>query len=380
MGNAVDHDVIIIGGGLVGTATAWFLAREGLSVLLLERDELNAKASGANAGSVHLQIPIAEYRNLGREWAEHFAPTLTMMQAGADLWATLEDQLSTPLEFFRTGGIIAACTDEEMELVREKAALEADHGVEMEILDAPGLRDRAPYLAGDMIGGAYYPGEGKASPLLATRAFANAAVRRGARLLTQTEVTGVEAGPPFTVVTERGLFTAESIVCSAGAEAGRIADMAGLDLPIRGFPIQVSVTEPTGPMIPHLVYAAAGRLTLKQMANGTCLIGGGWPATLDADGRLSVSHASLAANMALAQSVVPVLSGLRIVRSWPAMVNGTDSWRPIVGEAPSCPGFFLCLFPWMGFTAGPIAARSVADLILERAPPVDLAALSELPT
>ncbi len=120
MGNAVDHDVIIIGGGLVGTATAWFLAREGLSVLLLERDELNAKASGANAGSVHLQIPIAEYRNLGREWAEHFAPTLTMMQAGADLWATLEDQLSTPLEFFRTGGIIAACTDEEMELVREK--------------------------------------------------------------------------------------------------------------------------------------------------------------------------------------------------------------------------------------------------------------------
>jgi glycine/D-amino acid oxidase-like deaminating enzyme len=115
------------------------------------------------------------------------------------------------------------------------------------------------------------------------------------------------------------------------------------------------------------------------MANGTCLIGGGWPATLDAEGSLSVSNASLTANMAMAHAVVPVLAELRIVRSWPAMVNGTDSWRPIVGEAPSCPGFFLCLFPWMGFTAGPIAACCVADLVLGRTPPVDLAALSELP-
>lgn len=379
MANAADHDVIIIGGGLGGAAAAWFLSREGLDVLLLERGELNAKASGANAGSVHLQIPAAEYGKLGRAWAEHFAPTLAMLQAGAELWARLEDDLSAPLEFCRTGGIIAARTDEEMELVREKAALEAQHGVEMEILDAVSLRERAPYLAGDMIGGAFYPGEGKASPLLATRAFANAAVREGACLLTQTEVTDLGTGPPFAVTTERGRHTARQILCAAGAEAGRIATMAGFELPIRGFPIQVSVTEPTGPLVPHLVYSAAGRLTLKQMANGSCVIGGGWSAAMMADGSLSVSNTSLASNMAMAQSVVPALSGLRVVRSWPAMVNGTDSWRPIVGEAPSCPKFFLCMFPWMGFTAGPIAARCVADLILGRTPPVDVAGLSELP-
>ncbi|MDH3663009.1 MAG: FAD-binding oxidoreductase [Alphaproteobacteria bacterium] len=379
MANAADHNVIIIGGGLGGAAATWFLSREGLDVLLLERGELNAKASGANAGSLHLQIPAAEYRKLGRAWAEHFAPTLTMLQAGAELWATLEDALSTPLEFNRSGGIIAARTGEEMELVRDKAALEARYGIEMEILDAADLLERAPYLAGDMAGGAFYPGEGKASPLLATRAFANAAVREGARLMTQTEVTGMTAGPPYVVATKRGTFTAEKIVCAAGAEAGRIAEMAGLDLPIHGFPIQVSVTEPTGPLVPHLVYSAAGKLTLKQMANGTCLIGGGWSAARKADESLSVSNTSLASNMAMAQSVVPALSGLRVVRSWPAMVNGTDSWRPIVGEAPSCPGFFLCLFPWMGFTAGPIAAHCVADLILGRTPPIDLTGLSELP-
>lgn len=380
MANAAEQDVIIIGGGLVGAATAWFLAREGLDVLLLERGELNAGASGANAGSLHLQIPVAEYKNLGRAWAEHFAPTLIMLQAGVELWATLEDALSTPLECRCAGGIIAARSDDEMEVVKEKAALEAKHGIQMEILDAADLRERAPYLSRRMIGGAFYPDEGKANPLLATCAFANAAVREGARIMPQTEVTRLEAGRPFTVDTARGRFNAEKIVCATGAEAGRIADMVGLDLPIRGFPIQVSATEPTGLLVPHLVYSAAGKLTLKQMTNGTCLIGGGWPATLNADGCLSVSHASLAANMATATAVVPAMVGLRIVRSWPAMVNGTDSWRPIVGEAPSCPSFFLCLFPWMGFTAGPVAARCVADLILGRTPPIELAALSELPT
>jgi sarcosine oxidase subunit beta len=379
MANCAEYDVIIIGGGLAGAATAWFLAKEGVNTLLLERGELNGMASGANAGSIHLQIPVAEYRDLGRGWSEHFAPTLAMLAAGAELWATLEDQLGTPLEFRRSGGIVAARTADEMELVRNKAALEARHGIEMEILDAAGLRERAPYLSDGMIGGAYYPGEGKANPLLATRAFASAALREGARIETRAEVTGLHRDSRFTVTAANRCYTARQVVCAAGADAGRIAALAGLELPIRGVPIQVSVTEPTGPLVSHLVYSAAGKLTLKQMANGTCLIGGGWPSRLDAEGNLTVSNASLVANMTIALSAVPGLAGLRVVRSWPAMVNGTDSWRPIVGEAPSLPGFFLCLFPWMGFTAGPIAAQSVSNLICGRAPPVDLSALSELP-
>lgn len=379
MANSTHADVIVIGGGLAGVAASWFLAREGVSVILIERSELNARASGANAGSVHLQIPVAEYRTLGRDWAETFAPTLSMMNAGAALWSDLEGMLGSPLEFHRCGGIIAARTDEEMAVVRDKAALEARHGVEMEFLDAAGLRELAPYLSHGMIGGALYPGEGKANPLLATRAFSTAATRLGARMLTQTAVTGLRAGTGFQVETTAGTFSADHVVCAAGADAGQIAAMVGIDVPIAGFPIQVSVTEPTGRLVGHLVYSAAGRLTLKQMANGTCIIGGGWPSVEAADGTLTASDASILANMAIATSVVPALANLRIVRTWPAMVNGTESWRPIVGEAPSCPGFFFCLFPWMGFTAGPISAQCVADLIVGRTPPVDLATLSELP-
>ena len=124
-----------------------------------------------------------------------------------------------------------------MATVRAKATLEGDHGIESEILDQTALRTRAPYLSHDLIGGAFYPGEGKANPLLATKAFANAAVRQGARIQTQTNVTGLSKGKQFIVETDQGSFEAPKVVCAAGAEAGAIAAMAGLELPIRGYPI-----------------------------------------------------------------------------------------------------------------------------------------------
>ncbi|MCP4998770.1 MAG: FAD-binding oxidoreductase [Hyphomicrobiales bacterium] len=379
MPNNTGADVIVIGGGLAGAAVSWYLAREGVDVLLVERGEIGARASGANAGSIHLQIPVAEYRSLGRKWAETFAPTLSMMNVGVDLWKSLEDKLETPLEFRQCGGIIAARTEQEIALVREKAALEALQGIESTELDAGELLERAPYLAADMIGGAFYPDEGKANPLLVTRAFARAAERHGTRMAPQTEVTGMVRQQAFTVTTSRGRMSAQRVICAAGADAGHVAAMVGLELPIRGYPIQVSVTEPAAAIVDHLVYSAAGKLTLKQMANGTCLIGGGWPSDLQADGTLAVSCRSMSDNLELLHSVVPALAGLQIVRTWPAMVNGNESWRPVVGEAPSCPGFYLCLFPWMGFTGGPIAAHCVADLILGRTPKYDVASLSDLP-
>ena len=72
------------------------------------------------------------------------------------------------------------------------------------------------------------------------------------------------------------------------------------------------------------------------------------------------------------------LAEARITRSWPAIVNGTADWRPVIGEVPGRPGFFVSLFPWMGFTAGPIAARITAELVLGRRPSVDLEAVSAL--
>ncbi|MGE0239667.1 MAG: NAD(P)/FAD-dependent oxidoreductase, partial [Parvibaculaceae bacterium] len=177
-------------------------------------------------------------------------------------------------------------------------------------------------------------------------------------------------GSRFIAQTSRGEITARRVVNCAGANAGRIAQMLGFDLDIQGYPIQVNVTEPVAPLVKHLVYFAGGKLTLKQTRQGSLLIGGGWPAQWDArHQRLAVNPASLFANLKTAAAVVPELIRVQVLRTWPAMVNGTADWRPLLGPMPKLPGFFMCVFPWMGLTAGPASARLVADSVLGKTPP-----------
>ena len=373
------RDVVIIGGGLAGVATAHFLAKEGADVLLLERGELNGRASGANAGSIHLQVPTHEFITLGPDWTRCFAPVLEILREGAELWSELDTALGSDVGFRRTGGITLAATADEMDVVRRKARVEAEFGTEVRLLNREEVRSIAPYASPRMVGGAYCPDEGQANPLLAARAFAVSARASGAILRSESAVTNIEQqGSRYRVTHAKGTVEAGRIVNAAGAEAGTVASHLGLDLAIRGYPIQLSATERIGALVNHLVYSAGGRLTLKQMPNGVCLIGGGWPSAQAKDGSLSVSLESLGGNMAAACAVVPALATARIVRSWPAIVNGTDDWRPVLGEVPGCPGFFLNLFPWMGFTAGPIAALVTSELVLGRKSPVRLAGISAL--
>jgi glycine/D-amino acid oxidase-like deaminating enzyme len=263
---------------------------------------------------------------------------------------------------------MVATTEAQLRSLERKAAIERRQGLLVEMLDRPGLRARAGYVADDAIGGSFCPGEGKANPLAVAPAFARRAARLGAAIRPRTDVLGVvRERQGFAVATSAGPVRARRVVNCAGAEAAAIATMVGVALELQGFPIQVNVTLPAAPLVPHLVYSAGGKLTLKQARNGSFLIGGGWPARRDpATGRLAADPASMAANLRLAASLVPALLGARLLRTWPAVVNGTADWRPILGEVPGVPGFFMCCFPWMGFTGGPIAARIVADAVLGR--------------
>ena len=360
----------MIGGGLAGAAVAYHLARDGgAEVLLLERGELNAAASGNNSGSIHAQIPVEPFINQGEAWARRFAPTLRLMMAGIARWKELPAELGAPeLEVSAKGGLVVARRAAEMEMLARKAAVERSEGLEVHVLGRDDLRAIAPYLAEDAIGGAFCPIEGKANPLMATFALARAATAHGVRIMRRTTVTGLRHdGDGWIVATSAGEIRARRVVNCAGADAGRVAAWLGLDLPIEAHPIQVTVTERTAPLVPHLVYSATDRLSLKQTAQGSVIIGGGWPARLHhVTGLPVVSEESLVPNLRLAIAAVPAVARLRVVRSWAAIVNGTQDWRPILGELPGPRGVFLCFFPWMGFTAGPHVARLIAELALGR--------------
>ncbi len=372
-------DIVIIGGGIVGLMTARLLALEGADVMLIEAGDLGAEASGANAGSIHLQIQYPEFVAYGEDWARAYGPCLGFLKQSLALWANLPEELGADLGVKLTGGIIAARTDAQMDLIVAKAGIEAEAGVETEILGREDLLQSAPYLSPEVIGGGYCRLEGKANPLQVTPALARAAVHAGARIATHTRVSdiaSVQGG--HVVVTTCGEVRTGRIVNAAGAAADRIGAMIGTTLDISGYPLQVTVTEPAAALIPHLVYSAAGKLSLKQVANGGCVIGGGWPARERAGGMLVTDPGSLAGNMGVAAETVPALLRIRALRSWTAWVNGTPDWRPILGEDPNCPGVIHALFPWVGFSAGPMTARVAADLALGHPSPVALVGLSLL--
>lgn len=370
-----DHvDILIVGGGIAGAATAFHLARDGAEVLVVERLDLGTQASGANAGSLHAQIPHVTFMEEGEGWARRFAPTIRLMHHSIELWRGLEAELGADLDVAVPGGLLVAATDAQMRDIARKAAIEREQGLEIELLTAEDVRRLAPYVAEGMAGGAFCPSEGKANPLKATFAYAAAAERHGARFLRQTEVTGVqpESGG-FEVRTSGERLRCRRLVNCAGSAAGQVSAMLGFPLPIEAHPIQVSASEPVAPIVRHLLYYAGGMLTLKQGRNGSLLIGGGWPADLSTVTGLPVVNGdSLRKNLALAQAVVPAIGAARIVRSWAAFVNGTADWNPILGEVPGQPGFFVNFFPWMGFTAAPACARIMAGLVLGRAVEPDL--------
>jgi len=360
-----ETDVVVVGGGLVGVATAYYLAREGVDVVLLERSELNREASGTNAGSFHFQIAIHQLS--ARETESSRARLLSDVRLDADaarLWLALEDELDGPLGVHTIGGLMVAETPEELQILHDKHLIEEEAGLETHVLEGDELRQFAPYLADDLLGASFCPQEGHANPFLATPLFALRAVELGAVLRTHVEVTGVTPG--FIVETTAGRIHANRVVNACGAWANELAALSGLRLPIHAEGLHVNVTEPREHVLDPLVQHIGRRLTLKQAANGTFIIGGGWPARPEvAPRRYSTLWESAAGNAAVAARVMPALARVRIVRMWTGVMAFTDDLQPVVGEVRALPGYHVCVAT-TGFTLSPMLAKMLSAEIAGR--------------
>jgi sarcosine oxidase subunit beta len=368
-------DTLVVGGGLTGCAAAYYLAKAGVDVILAERYDLNTEASGRNAGGFHVQIQFEPFEAEGEAWAQAWAPTIPILIDAVAHWRSLDAELGVDLEVKLTGGLLVAETDAQMRLIERKAVIERAAGLELELLSRADIRRAAPYISTRMAGGLLVPIEGKANPLLATPAFARAAQAHGARLELGVDVLAVEQTPSgFLVETSGRRIECERVVNCAGTAAGRFSALVGVELPVDSHPLQAHVTEPVAPLVNHLVSFAGERLTVKQAAVGSILIGGGWPAEVDKEtGRLLISEDSLRRNLRVAQHVIPALAEARLLRIWTGSCNGTSDHRPIVGELEGVPGFFVAVFPFLGFTAAPLLGKLVAGLALGRPAPYDLA-------
>ena len=360
-------DVLVVGGGLAGTALAYYLARHGVEVVLVERGELNREASGTNAGSFHFQIAIhqltaAETENV----RERLEIEVRQQVEAAEVWKGLERELDGPLGIHFTGGLMVAETEAQLRLLHEKRVIEEEAGLEIEIFEGEELRTFAPYLAPDLTGASFCPQEGHADPALAAPLFALRAVEAGASIRTHAEVTAIEVDPDggaqrFAVTTDAGPIRAHRVVNAAGAWANEIAALAGLRLPLRSECLHLNVTEPREHVLVPMVQHIGRRLTLKQTENDTFIIGGGWPARPEPrPRRYSTTWESMAGNVAVAMRVMPLLADVRILRTWSGVMAFTDDLAPVVGESRRLPGYHT-LVATTGFTMSPLMARLLAE-------------------
>ena len=332
-------DVLVMGGGLAGLCSAYYLARDGADVLLAERDEAGMAASTANAGSLHVQLLSYDFTDATPEDGGQAAHALPLAPRSIALWKEIAAEAGEDLGIRTEGGLMLAEDEVGLAWLRRKSAMERRWGIESHVLGANELRALAPALSEHMVGADFVPAEGYGDPLRGTMAVLTLAQRAGARVLRGAEVQSiVREGAAWHVQTTKGPIIAGRVVNAAGPWAARIGRMVGLDLPVTGTVQQVIVTEPAPPLTKHLIALANRHLSLKQQASGGFLVGGGWFGGFDpASGRTHNLRRNIEGNLWVCARALPVLRSLSFVRTWTG-INPAIDRAPILGEAPGLPG------------------------------------------
>jgi glycine/D-amino acid oxidase-like deaminating enzyme len=370
--------VAVVGGGIVGLCAALELARAGVETVVLD-DAARLGGTTANAGSLHVQMQ-SRFIRLYPDQVPGLERSLPLYVAAGKLWAALERDLGTSFELKASGGLMVAETAESYEFLARKCEREKRLGLTVEMLDRAALSRIAPYLSDAVIGAEFCAEEGKLNPLLANQAVRRALLAAGGVILPETRVARIERdGAAWLLHTAGGTLRAGRVMLAAGAGTGGLLAPLGLDIPTVAEPLHMNVTEATAPLVGHLVQHAERMITMKQLAAGQVVIGGGWPATLrGAQQHPTVEASSLLGNLRLASHIVPRLARLKLLRTW-AGVNTTVDGQCVLGEAPGLPGIFLAVPGDAGYTLGPLVGQlAVGALLARRDLPFDIAPYSAM--
>lgn len=347
-------EVLIVGGGVTGLTAGLELRRLGRSVLVVERREVGAGASGNNAGSCALQNKLL--------------PLMPLAVAAVDIWREWQEELAgegLDVMYRRTGGLRLAESEAEVKVLQNAIVAQRPLGVNTTLLTREETLARAPYLGPNVRAATWCPDDGYCDVLHAMRALETALRRRDGMIWTHTEVTGVERQPHgFVVRTDRGPVQAERLVVAAGAWARDLGGMLGTVIPLN---VKINIMSVTGrlpPIMPHMISHASHRLTMKQLPVGTVMIGGGWKGLGDYRSySVWPTFESLVGNLRLAVAAVPALAGLNILRMWASVDGRSPDDMPLIGSIPGLPGAYIGACCPGGWTIGPFIGRAMAQMV-----------------
>ncbi len=395
-------DLVIVGGGIVGCSAAYFAAREGLRVVLVDKGEFGFEQSSRNWGWVTAQV---KHRHM-----------LPLSLLSLEIWEGLEEALGESVDWARAGHMHLFDKAEELVQAEEEAAPE---GIQRRFYDCDEVKRLLPGIAGNWPGAVHVLESGQADPRLATKAIARGAVTSGATLLSgcAAEAIDIEGGMVRAVVTERGTIPTPKVICATGAWSHRFLRPLGLSVPNTALRLTVTRTEPADSISRTLFSAGVAdgtMLAVRQDGHGRFILATVGAYTYDvthnsfADlrafwrlgwrnrgygsfgiGRLlppawrDVRNVEPKPRQAMAKrnlrnliELFPTLEGLGIESVWGGNCDMTPDQTPVIDALDTPKGLIIATgLSGHGFALGPGAGKVVSELAAGKTPSVDVTPL-----
>jgi sarcosine oxidase, subunit beta len=348
-------DVAVVGGGLVGSWTAFFLARRGVRVALLEKGTVGAQSSGVNFGNLRLQ---------GRHPSQY--PLSLRSHA---IWEQIEQLIGDACEFSATGHLYLAFDAAEAAKLEHYAHAAESHALQIEHFDRDAACRRWPWLAPVIQAATHSARDATANPRLVTPAVARAAKRLGTIVIENCRVLGIDGRDNrFSLTTDTGLaVTARHVVNAAGAWAVDIARGFGESAPIFPAGPPQFVTEPLPYRIVPSVQTIDGSVICRQIPRGNVIVAG-YPRTASdpVGNRAPVPAAKTLNTMAHLRRLVPSLAAASVIRVWSGIEGYLPDMLPVIGPSATTQGLFHAFgFCGHGFQIGPGVGAVLSDLIID---------------
>lgn len=355
-----SYDVIIIGGGGHGLATAYYLAtRHGIRhVAVLEKGHLGCGNSGRNT-----QVCRSNY---------FYPESAAFYEHSLKLYESLSRELNYNIMFSQRGNLELSHSQEELEINRRWANAMTLNGIDSELLGREDIRKLAPILNLDcrfpVVGGFIQRRAGISRHDAVVWAYARAASAAGVDLLQNCEVRGFEshAGGIEAVVTNRGTIRAAKFALCVAGHSSVVAAMAGLSLPVQSIALQAMVTEPVKPVLHTVVGSVAVHAYISQSDRGEIVIGGGAEPFNSYAQRGGIP--TLQDNAAAVAELIPSFSRLRIMRQWAGICDMSPDSSPIVGKTPVDNLYLSTGWGTGGFKAIPAGGNTLAHTIIHDRP------------
>lgn len=357
-------DVIIIGGGIIGCAIAYNLAKTGVNTLVIEREEIGAGASSRNGGGV-------------RQSARDPRELPLAMHAVKHIWPGLSDELGYNVEYCQGGNLRLGKTEADIELLKGMVNDQIKLGLEMEMLDGAAVREVLPYASESIIGASWCPTDGHANPLQATLAYYKKALELGVGFIVGEEVVEIQVrrGKVAGVRTSEGTYESAVVVNAAGVASRKLAQTVGLDFPMQPWLLETLVTDQQPDLFPQMLGTAGSDFYGHQSEHGSFVFGGltGWEQYEFKDYNTVTKSNTAPCCCRAILNYFPWMERSNVVRAWSGFIAIVADMIPVMGNVNEIPGLvFASCFCGHGFGISPVVGELIAELIVNGEPTLSL--------